>query len=119
MMTCNNYLRIFVLMTVLLMTGCARSTAMLPITIQSDPLGAYVLMQQQDAKQAEPHWIYLGNTPLSAQHLAIQDQGLVLRVMKEGYFDQTRQWQPDQLQIEVEEKKKVFWNPRLVPSGQK
>ncbi len=115
----NFYIRIFLLLSVLLAAGCASKPVVLPMTIQSDPLGAYVLMRQKSVQKTEPEWIYLGITPLSSQHLTNQGQSLVLRVMKEGYFDQTREWQPDQFAVEVENKNRVFWNPRLVPSAAK
>ncbi len=118
-MTSNYYLRPLVLLTALLASGCASKPVMLPMTIQSDPLGAYVLMQHRNPQMTEPEWLYLGNTPLSSQRKVNTDQSLVLRVMKEGFFDQTRQWQSDQIKGELENKNRVFWNPRLVPSAAK
>ncbi len=118
-MSRNMYTRFFLLLSILLSSGCAGNAVMLPMTIQSDPLGAYVLMRQQNVQKTEPEWVYLGNTPLTSQREVSTDQNLILRVMKEGYFNQSKEWLPEQFKVELENKKRVFWNPRLVPSAAK
>jgi len=115
----NNLVRSLLLFSVVFASGCASKPVVLPMTVQSDPLGAYVLLRQQNTQTTEPEWVYLGNTPLTSQHGINGDENLVLRVMKEGFFDQTREWLPDQFAAELDNKKRVFWNPRLVPSASK
>jgi len=105
----------------MLMVGCA-STRSIPFTIQSDPLGAYVLLQVDAIPGTEsPDWIYIGNTPLSTTRTLTtrdvkQAKSVAIRVMKEGYFDQTKEWQAQSLVAEQKEKGTVFWNPKLVRS---
>ena len=106
-----------------LATGCA-STRAVPFTIQSDPLGAYVLLQIKSSQIGDSSdWIFVGNTPLSTTR-SLSDRQLrsaesvTIRVMKEGYFDQSKQWNPNSLLVEKKEKGMVFWNPRLVRSSE-
>ncbi|MDH3465849.1 MAG: hypothetical protein OES26_08055 [Gammaproteobacteria bacterium] len=106
-----------------LATGCA-STRAVPFTIQSDPLGAYVLLQIKSSQIGDSSdWIFVGNTPLSTTRTLSDRQlrsaeSVTIRVMKEGYFDQSKQWNPNSLLVEKKEKGMVFWNPRLVRSSE-
>lgn len=109
--------RLSAALTVSLVVGCASSQS-IPLTINTDPLGAYVLLQvQQQKSEVEADWIFLGNTPVDiTRDLILGDTEQVkIRVVKEGYFDQTRQWQTKQLKKEVKQQQRLFWNPRLVP----
>jgi hypothetical protein len=68
-------------------------------------------------------WIFVGNTPLSTTRSLSQRElqsaeSVTIRIMKEGYFDQSKQWSPKSLLGEEEEKGMVFWNPRLVRSSE-
>ena len=107
-----------------LAAGCA-STRVVPFTVQSDPLGAHVVYQvQSNAYGAESthDWIYLGVTPVDIRREIATGQlrkadAFVLRVMKEGYLDQQRSWTGPEMLDELSAKKRVFWNPRLVPSS--
>lgn len=100
--------------------GCA-SNQTIPIKVQSDPLGAYVVYQKK--AEGDGDWIYLGKTPLNIQR-NIGEKGLKkneslrLRIMKDGYNDQIRDWTRDDVDTEISEKEHLFWNPRLVPSIQ-
>ena len=109
----------------LILGGCA-STRMLPFTVQSDPLGAHVLYQVQTSVKGSAgsnDWIYLGLTPVDVRREVGKTQlrkadSFVLRVVKEGYFDQQKSWTGEDLGEEIEDKGRVFWNPRMVPSSQ-
>ncbi|MFT7529502.1 MAG: hypothetical protein ACI9FD_000505, partial [Gammaproteobacteria bacterium] len=60
---------LFIATSLLLLGGCA-STKILPMTIQSDPLGAHVLYQVQSKVKGSAgttDWIYLGLTPLDVR----------------------------------------------------
>ena len=117
--------RVSVLLGVLLLAGCA-STRMVPFTVQSDPLGAHVLYQVQSAVKGSvgtTDWIYLGVTPVDVRREVGRTQlrkadSFVLRVVKEGYFDQQKAWTGKDLAEQIESKGRVFWNPRMVASGQ-
>jgi len=86
------------------------------ITVHSDPPGSYVVMQERGGE-----WIYLGNTPLMVVRKMDLDAvesstGVQFKVMKEGYFEQVKQWGGPPFVKEFEQKGGIFWNPRLVPS---
>jgi len=103
-------------------SGCASPRRNVPFNIQSDPLGAYVMFQVKNEGGAKSDWIYLGNTPLITTRQYTKEQlsgknSVMLRVMKEGYFDQTKVWKGGELKDESKSKGRVFWNPRLVPSN--
>ena len=112
-----------IILLMALAAGCA-STSTVPFTIQSDPLGAYVLLQIKSSKFGDSSdWIFVGNTPLSTTRPLSNRQlqsaeSVTIRVMKDGYFDQSKQWNPKSLLDEQKEKGMVFWNPRLVRSSE-
>ena len=116
-MKCNNRRStglVVLLFAVLLSAGgCAStmSTKPLPFRVQSYPLGAYVLMQIDNSGD----WIYVGNTPLNIQRtVPTTFKSISIRVMKNGYYNQTNQWSAEEIQQEVQEKNMVFWNPKMV-----
>ena len=95
----------------------------MPLTVQSDPLGAYVMFQMQADREDERNydWIFLGNTPLKVRRSMTKEEledadAFVIRVMKSGYHEQKKSYTGKQLVDEAKSKGTVFWNPRLVPS---
>lgn len=114
-----------VLAAAAVLAGCA-TTRIVPFTVQSDPLGAHVLYQVQTPVSDDlstNEWIYLGLTPVDIRREVGKTQlrkadAFVLRVVKEGYLDQQKSWSGDDLVDQIEEKGRVFWNPRLVPVSQ-
>lgn len=98
--------------------GCA-STQTVPMKVQSDPLGAYVLMKVKGGENVESDWIFLGSTPITTQRRFDKDQlgknrVLVLRLLKDGYLEQTKEWQGNELRSIRKEDGHLFWNPKLV-----
>ena len=105
---------------VIVASGCASATKNVPLNIQSDPLGAYVVFQITRLNGTKSDWIFIGNTPLLTTRQYTKEElndenSIVLRVMKEGYFDQTKVFKGKELRRESKSKGRVFWNPRLVP----
>lgn len=104
-----------------LLAGCATNRT-IPMSVQSDPLGAYVVMKYKGDDNAESDWIFLGNTPLTTQrrfnkeHLT-DNQILVLRLLKDGYLEQTKEWRGKELDEIRRKDGRLFWNPKLVPSN--
>jgi hypothetical protein len=101
--------------------GCA-SNKNLPMKVQSDPLGAYVVYQKHSGA-AEADWIYLGKTPLNIQRSVgdrklRKNESLRLRVMKDGYSDQVRDWSDEDIEQDIDQMGHLFWNPRLVQGDQ-
>lgn len=110
-----------VLVAVLGLSGCA-STRTVPMKVQSDPLGAVVLMKLKTTDAGESEWIYLGNTPLTTQRRFKRDDldetdVLTLRLIKDGYIEQTREWQGEELDELSGDEGPLFWNPKLVTSN--
>ena len=108
----------------ILATGCAPTVKTVPLTIQSDPMGAYVLFQvQADRKDVRSYdWVYIGNTPLKTRRSVLKSEledadAFIVRVMKEGYLDQEKAYTGQQMVSEAKSKGTVFWNPRLVPAN--
>ncbi len=97
-------------------------TKSVPVVVQSDPLGAYVTYQiQRPAKGAGTDWVFLGKTPIDIKRRISKKQfkkagAFRLRVMKEGYSDQIRDWTRKEINREIKDKGQLFWNPKLVPS---
>lgn len=107
--------------TVAMTSGCA-SNKNLPMKLQSDPLGAYVVIQKHSAS-SDSDWIYLGKTPLNIQRSIgkgklKKGESLRLRVMKDGYSDQVRDWDANAIEADLDQMGHLFWNPRLVPGKQ-
>ncbi len=117
--------RLSALVTVgILATGCAPTVKTVPLTIQSDPMGAYVLFQvQADRKDVRSYdWVYIGNTPLKTRRSVLKSElddadAFIVRVMKEGYLDQEKAYTGQQMVSEAKSKGTVFWSPRLVPAN--
>jgi len=104
---------------VLLLSACG-STQPVRFTVHSDPPGGYVVMQIKGPHAEDPDWVYLGNTPLvTVRQLDMGEiesaRAVALRIMKEGYFDQGKEWAGKPFVKETGEKGGVFWNPKLVP----
>lgn len=90
--------------------------------VQSDPLGAYVLMKVKGEEHTESDWIYLGNTPVTTQRrfpksYLKKDHVLVLRLLKDGYLQQSKEWRGNELEDEYKENGRLFWNPKMVDSN--
>lgn len=110
------------LSTVLLVSACAGSRSV-PMTIQSDPLGGHVVYQVQSSlKGTSDDWVYIGQTPIDIKRTIRNKQlrkaqAFRIKIMKDGYSDQVRDWNGVEFKEEIREKGHVFWNPKLVPSS--
>lgn len=106
----------------LLFLSACSSNKVIPMVIQSDPLGADVVYQVRSTKtNTTGDWIYLGKTPLEVNRKHAKDKlddshAFVFRVFKDGYLEQTKEWRGSDLEEEEDDKGHMFWNPRLVPS---
>ena len=114
---------LFAVFVSLSIAACSSPTRTVPLTVQSDPLGAYVMFQMQADREDERNydWIFLGNTPLKVRRSMTKEEledadAFVIRVMKDGYHEQKKSYTGKQLVSEAKSKGTVFWNPRLVPS---
>lgn len=114
----------FLIVLTATLTACGPKVKTVPLTVQSDPLGAYVLFQvQADHKDERSYdWIFLGNTPIKTRRTVFKKDlenadAFIIKVVKEGYLDQQKAWTGQQLVNEAKSKGTVFWNPRLVPNN--
>ncbi len=58
------------------LAGCASTGArVVPMKVQSDPLGAYVLFQVQGDRDGQRNydWIFLGSTPLDTRKEVLEE----------------------------------------------
>lgn len=119
----SNQIKILVVALLLIVsTGCAPKVRTVPLTIQSDPMGAYVLFQVQADRndQRSYDWVFLGNTPLKTRRSVLQEEldnadAFIVKVIKQGFLDQEKAYTGEQLVNEAKSKGTVYWNPRLVP----
>ena len=97
--------------------GCA-STRDVPLTVHSDPLGAIVLMQTAYEDGTQSDWILLGNSPVQVtRNISKKNTATIsLKVIKEGYFDQVKAWDIDDLFKEHRQQDRILWVPYLVGS---
>ena len=111
------------LAVVALSSACAGGSSTVPITIQSNPLGGHVTYQlPSSALGGSTDWIYLGKTPIDLKQNVDRAQlrkaqAFRVKIFKDGYHDQIRDWSEDEIDAEVKEKGHIFWNPRLVPNA--
>ena len=102
----------------LVLAGCA-STRDVPLSIHSDPLGAYVLIQVQNEDGTSSDWILLGNSPVQmTREVNLRNATTVsLKVIKEGYFEQIKAWNVDDFIKEHRKQGRILWVPHLVESN--
>ncbi len=104
------------------LAGCA-SNESVPFTIQSEPLGGHVTLQvQSNEKGNSTDWIYLGKTPIDikrqySRRELKKAEAFRIKVFKNGYHDQIRDWNGEEIEAEIDEKGHLYWNPKLVPDS--
>ena len=106
-----------------LFLGACSSTRNVPFTVQSDPLGAQVMLKLKSEDNNQTDWIYLGNTPLTTQRKVSskymnKEHSFVVQVMKEGYSNQAKEWSGLQIKDASKGDNRIYWNPKLVEVGQ-
>ena len=117
--TVRKILFLLPLLFVLALLSACTETKSVRFKINSVPKGAHVLYQVKGGKlPCQDNWIYLGNTPLQGvQHFSesqLEDTAkITLRVMHNGYHDQSREWDGESFWQEIEEKDVIFWTPEL------
>ncbi len=117
--TVRKILFLLPLLFVLALLSACTETKSVRFKINSVPKGAHVLYQVKGGElPCQDNWIYLGNTPLQGvQHFSesqLEDTAkITLRVMHNGYHDQSREWDGESFWQEIEEKDVIFWTPEL------
>ena len=96
--------------------GCGSNKRQVPISILSDPLGAYAMIKVEYKEQDNSDWIFLGPTPITLNR-TIKFEGATrvsIKVIKEGFFEQTKSWKAKKFLSEYKDQDKVIWSPSLV-----
>ena len=112
-----------VVVSMLVVSGCSSKTATVRFKVNSEPEGSHVLYQASGKDlPCGGQWIYLGNTPLRGVHQFSEKQlentgKITMKVMHEGYLDQTREWDGPSFWEEVEGRGVIFWTPELIPAA--
>lgn len=103
------------------LSACA-SKESVKLSIYTEPEGAHIvyMVTQAEFDKSSP-WIYLGVTPYKGVTLFDDndfdsDDTIRIKVMRNGYLDQTKEWNGEKFLEEAEEKGMIFWTPRLVKS---
>ena len=110
-------------LVMLMLSACGSRVAPVRFKVNSEPEGAYVLYQVQGTEsECAGKWVYLGNTPLQGMYQfdrkQLQDTDKVsLRVMQQGYMDQTKEWTGASFYEESKGKGVIFWTPEMIPAG--
>ncbi|MDH3692359.1 MAG: hypothetical protein OEU36_23235 [Gammaproteobacteria bacterium] len=77
-------------------------------------------MKMRDKQSSSTDWIYLGNTPLTTQREFSKHRKksttMVLKIMKDGYQEQTKEWSVKEVEDLHDDQGQLYWNPRLVKS---
>ena len=120
----KSYFIIFAISMMLLSTSCSSAPKQVPLKIYSEPAGGYVIYRLDNEAEADAPWIYLGTTPLEStlvveSNVAKKTRKLSVRVMKEGYFDTSKDWETEKVKEEYDQRKMLFWNPSLVEHNKK
>lgn len=111
-----------VAVAMLFLSGCSSKKATVQFKVNSQPEGAYVLYQATGKNMpCADKWVYLGNTPLRGVHQFSEKEledmtKFTMKVMHDGYREQTRAWDGPSLWEEVEGRGVIFWTPELIPS---
>jgi len=100
----------------LIIAACGSNKRQVPISVLSDPLGAYAMIQVEYKEQDNSDWIFLGPTPVTLNRTIKFDGAtrVSIKVIKEGFFEQTKSWEAKKFLSEYKDKNKVIWTPSLV-----
>lgn len=99
-----------------LLTACGANKQQIPISVLSDPLGAYALIKVDYEGRDQSDWIFLGATPVKLNREINFDDAtkVTIKVFKEGFFEQVKTWPANEFLKEYRDRDKVLWLPSLV-----
>lgn len=108
------------ILAALTLAGCSSAPKQIPVAVHSDPLGAFTIMQVQYNDGNSSEWAYIGVTPVDINRTfnVSNAKSVSIRVMKEGYFEQTKTWEMREFNDLVRSQGQVLWVPHLVRAGQ-
>lgn len=112
----NSIKLLCVIIACAILTACGNGKRNIAMNVQSDPLGAYLLMQVKYKGDENPEWIFLGPTPVVMEK-EIKYEGattVALKVIRPGFFEQTKTWKARDFAREYKKNKKIVWVPSMV-----
>ena len=114
----SNYIKtsLVILMTTLIV-GCGSvGRKEVPLSVYSDPLGAYALLKVDYSDNRDSDWIFLGATPVKiSKSIDFKKAKKVsLRVIREDFVEQTKTWSAKEFHKLSANNSKVFWSPAMI-----
>ncbi|MGH1539769.1 MAG: hypothetical protein ACRBHB_05045 [Arenicella sp.] len=109
--------RAFIIALVALMlSACGSNKKQIPISVLSDPLGAYAMIKVEYKEKDQSDWIFLGPTPVKLNRSINFKKAtrVSIKVVKEGFFEQVKTWPAKEFLKEYKDRNKVLWLPSLV-----
>lgn len=111
---------LFLLFSGIFIAGCANPIHEVPFSVNSAPPGSYVLLQTMIPERDIYDWVYMGTTPIDfVREINFDDlenaESISLRILKEGYFEQTKSWLSDDFIDLYDDRGGISWDPHLVP----
>jgi len=100
-----------------LIVGCGSSARKeVPLTLYSDPLGAYGLLKVDYSDERDSDWVFLGSTPIKiSKSIDFKKAKKVsLRIIREGFTDQTKTWSAKEFKKITKGETKILWSPALI-----
>jgi len=106
-----------IIMLTALIVGCGSSARKeVPLSLYSDPLGAYGLLKVDYSDERDSDWIFLGATPIKiSKSIDFKKAKKVsLRIIREGFTDQTKTWSAKEFKKVAKSDTKILWSPALI-----
>lgn len=106
----------FVTTLCLLLIACGSGKRNIPLSIHSDPLGAYALLQIKYKGDENSDWIFLGPTPIVLdKSMRFEDASSVsLKVIRPGFYEQVKTWKAKDFVKDYKQYGKISWVPNMV-----
>ena len=116
-MTPKNTLRVVATLALIsLLAACGSNKKSISMKVHSDPQGAYAMIQVTNKNNENADWIFLGPTPIvTNRKMTFKDASNVsLKVIRPGFFEQTKTWSVKDFLKEHRQNKEVVWVPNMV-----
>ena len=109
----NTLLVIVICVTI---SACGPNRKNISMNVQSDPLGAYTLLQVKYKDNENSDWIYLGSTPIRMSKSIIFSKAtqVSLKVIRPGFHDQVKTWSRKEFIKEHQQANGILWIPNMV-----
>ena len=112
----NSFFKPFTIICMLIMISACANSKKVSINLQSDPLGAYGLMQVKYRGNENSDWIFLGPTPVNINKKIITKRAtsVSLKVIRPGFYEQVKTWNINDFLKQHKKQKQIAWVPSMV-----